>query len=63
MYSWANHMDTRVYRVRELSSGESPEVEVSKIAREYQPANIFTKGLPRAVFAKGIALRSWERFP
>jgi hypothetical protein len=59
-------MDTRVYRVRESSgesSGESPEVEVSKIAREYQPANIFTKGLPRAVFAKGIALRSWERFP
>jgi hypothetical protein len=54
MYIWAKHIDTRIYRVRELSSGDAPEVEVYKIAGEYQPADIFTKGLPRAAFERHI---------
>ena len=52
MYNRAKHIDTRVYRVRELASGEAPEVEVYKIAGEYQPADIFTKGLPRVAFER-----------
>jgi hypothetical protein len=54
MYIWSKHIDTRIYRVRELSSGDAPEVEVYKIAGEYQPADIFTKGLPRAAFERHI---------
>ncbi len=50
MYNRAKHIDTRIYRIRELSSGDSPEVEVYKIAGEFQLVDIFTKGLPRAVF-------------
>ena len=38
MYDRAKHINTRVYRVRELASGEAPEVAVYKIAGEYQPA-------------------------
>jgi hypothetical protein len=38
----------------QLSSGDAPEVEVYKIAGEYQPADIFTKGLPRAAFERHI---------
>ena len=52
MYNRAKHIDTRVYRVRELASGETPEVAVYKIAGEYQPADIFTKGLPRVAFER-----------
>jgi hypothetical protein len=52
MYNRAKHIDTRIYRIRELSSGDSPEVEVYKIAGEFQPADIFTKGLPRAAFER-----------
>jgi len=48
----AKHIDTRIYRVRELSSGDAPAVEVYKIAGEFQPADIFTKGLPRAAFER-----------
>jgi hypothetical protein len=52
MYNHAKHIDTRIYRVRKLSSGERPEVDVYKIAGEFQPADIFTKGLPRVVFER-----------
>jgi hypothetical protein len=52
MYNRAKHIDMRVYRVRELASGKTPEVAVYKIAGEYQPANIFTKGLPRVAFER-----------
>ena len=52
MYNRAKHIDTRVYRIRELSSGNSPEVEVCKIAGQDQPADIFTKGLARVAFEK-----------
>jgi hypothetical protein len=52
MYNRAKHIDTRIYHICELSSGDSPEVEVYKIAGEYQPADIFTKGLPRAAFER-----------
>ena len=49
MYNWAKHIDTRIYRVRKLSAGMNPEVDIYKIAGEYQPADIFTKGLPNRV--------------
>jgi hypothetical protein len=32
MYNRAKHIDIRIYRVRERSSGNAPEVEVYKIA-------------------------------
>ena len=32
MYHKAKHIDTRVYRVRELSNGNNPEVRLWKIA-------------------------------
>jgi len=47
MYVRAKHTDTRVHRVREFVAGDKPEVKLYKITGEYQPANIFTKGLPR----------------
>jgi len=47
MYNRANHIHTRVYRVRELSSVDAPEVKVYKIAGKFRPADIFTKGLRR----------------
>jgi len=52
MYVRAKHIDTRVHRVREFASGDKPEVKLYKIAGEYQPADIFTKGLPRVVFQR-----------
>ena len=52
MYNRAKHIDTRIYRIRELSTGKDPEVDVYKIAGEYQPADIFTKGLPRVAFER-----------
>jgi hypothetical protein len=54
MYNRAKHIDNRIYRVRELSSGDAPEVEVYKMAGEYQPADIFTKGLPNAAFERHL---------
>ena len=56
----AKHIDTRIYRVRELSSGDAPEVEVYKIAGEFQPADIFTKGLPRAAFERHLSMLMGE---
>jgi hypothetical protein len=39
MYNRAKHIDTRVYRIRELS--ESGEVKIYKVAGENKPADIF----------------------
>ena len=50
MYARAKHIDTRVHWVRELASSDNSEVKLYKIAGEYQPAYIFTKGLPRVAF-------------
>ncbi len=50
MYHKANHIDTRVYKVRELSSGDDPEVKLWKIDGSDQPSDIFTKVLPRVSF-------------
>ena len=50
MYNRAKHIDTRIYRIRELCAGESPDVGIYKIAGQDQPADIFTKGLPRDTF-------------
>jgi hypothetical protein len=45
MYHKAKHIDTRVYKVRELSSGDNPEVKLWKIDGSDQPSDIFTKAL------------------
>jgi len=50
MYARTKHIDTRVHRVREFAAGDQPEVKLYKIAGEYQPVDIFTKGLPRVAF-------------
>ena len=50
MYNRAKHIDTRIYRIKELS--ESGEVKLYKVAGENQPADIFTKSLPRPAFQK-----------
>ena len=52
MYHKAKHIDTRIYRVRELSSGENPSVRLWKISGAEQPSDIFTKALPRVAFQK-----------
>ncbi len=52
MYHKAKHIDTRVYEVRELSSGDNPEVKLWKIHGSDQPSNIFTKSLPRVLFER-----------
>jgi hypothetical protein len=46
MYNRAKHIDTRIYRIREKS--ESGQVKLYKVAGENQPADIFTKSLPRS---------------
>ena len=46
----AKHIDTRVCKVRELSSGDNPEVKLWKIDGSDQPSNIFTKALPSVSF-------------
>jgi len=50
MYQRAKHIDTRIYRVRELSA--SGDVSLYKVPGEYQPADLFTKGLPRMAFER-----------
>ena len=64
MYARAKHIDTRVHRVREFASGDEPEVKLYKIAGEYQPADIFTKGLPRVVFQRyyRTIMGEWAHF-
>jgi len=52
VYARAKHIDTRVHRVREFAAGDKPEVKLYKIVGEYQPANIFTEGLPRVAFQR-----------
>ena len=46
MYNRAKHIDSRIYRIKELSESD----EVNKVAGENQPADTFTKSLPRPVF-------------
>jgi hypothetical protein len=60
MYNRARHIDTRVYRIRELASAPSPEVRLFKIAGEDQPSDLFTKGLPRPAFEKHRAVLMGE---
>ena len=50
MYQRVKHIDTRIYRVRELSA--SGDVSLYKVPGEYQPADLFTKGLPRMAFER-----------
>ena len=52
MYHKAKHIDTRIYRVRELSSGVDPAVRLWKIDGAAQPSDIFTKALARPSFEK-----------
>jgi len=52
MYARAEHINTRVHRVREFAAGDKPEVKLYKIAGEYQLADIFTKGLPQVAFQR-----------
>ena len=52
MYNRAKHIDTRVYRVRELASGDNPEVRLFKISGDQQPSDVLTKGLPRIAFER-----------
>ena len=52
MYNRAKHIDTRIYNVRELASGDDPQVKLYKIAGELQPSDMLTKGLPRVAFER-----------
>jgi len=69
MYARARHIDTRVYRIRELATGPTPEVSLYKIAGGDQPSDLFTKGLSRPAFEKhraalmGEVLLSNENHP
>jgi hypothetical protein len=60
MYNRARHIDTRVYRIRELATGATPEVKLFKIAGTEQPSDLFTKGLPRPAFEKYRAILMGE---
>jgi len=60
IYNRARHIDTPVYRIRELASEPSPEVRLFKIAGEDQPSDLFTKGLPRPAFEKHRAILMGE---
>ena len=50
MYHKAKHIDTRVYKVRELLSRDNPDVNLWKIDGSDQPSDIFIKTLPRVSF-------------
>ena len=52
MYHKAKHIDTRVYRVRELASGSSPQVKLWKIDGQHQPSDLLTKALPKEAFTR-----------
>ena len=52
MYVRTKLIDTRGHQVREFAAGDKPEVKLYKIAGEYQPADIFTKSLPRMAFQR-----------
>ena len=55
-----HHIDTRVYHIRELATGATPEVKLFKIAGKEQPSDLFTKGLPRPAFEKYRAILMGE---
>ena len=55
MYNKAKQIDTRVYRVRELSFGDTPEVSVYKVEKRDQPVELLTKGLPNDEFNRHSA--------
>jgi len=61
MYERAKHIDTRVHRVREFAAGDKPELKHYKIAGEYQPADMFTKELPRMPFQRHRRTSMGER--
>ena len=50
MYNRAKYIDARIYRIREKS--ESGRVKLYKVAGQNQPADIFTKSLPRLSLVK-----------
>lgn len=50
MYHKARHIDTRVYRLREMCKDCTMRLE--KITTQEQTADVMTKGLPKAVFVK-----------
>jgi len=52
MYHKATHIDTRVYRVRELASGSTPRVKLWKIDGQQQPSDLLTKALPKEAFTR-----------
>ena len=52
MCNRAKHIDTRIYNVRELSSGDVPQVKLYKVADDLQPSDMLTKDLPRTAFEK-----------
>ena len=59
MYNRAKHIDTRIYRIRELS--ETGEVKIYKVAGENHPSDIFTKSLSRPAFEKHHSSLMGER--
>jgi len=60
MYNQSRHIDTRVYRIRELATGATPGVKLFKITGTGQPSDLFTKGLPRPAFEKDRAILMGE---
>ena len=52
MYHKAKHIDTRVYRVRELANGSAPQVKLWKIDGQHQPSDLLTKALPKEAFTR-----------
>ena len=52
MYLKAKHIDTRVYRVRELANGSAPQVKLWKIDGQHQPSDLLTKALPKEAFTR-----------
>jgi len=60
-YARAKHINTRVHRVRQFASVDKPEMELYTIAGNYQPADIFTKGLPHVAFQRHHRIIMGER--
>ena len=52
MYHKAKHIDTRVYRVRELASGRDPQAKIWRIDGRHQPSDFLTKALPKEAFTR-----------
>ncbi len=59
IHNRAKHIDTRVYRIREMS--KSGEVKIYKMTGENQTVDIFTKSLPRPAFEKRCSSLMGER--